>query len=70
MVLLSVKAGLRAVEIAFLTWRMVINPKGELGTFIHLPNAASKGGAGGEYPSAGCRGMRSSDCRGSAQSSD
>ena len=47
MILLSVKAGLRAKEIACLTWSMVTDAQGELGDAIHLPNSASKGKNGG-----------------------
>jgi integrase/recombinase XerC len=47
MVLLSVKAGLRAKEIACLTWAMVSDASGEVGEAIHLPNVASKGKGGG-----------------------
>jgi integrase len=47
MILLSVKAGLRAKEIASLTWSMVTDAQGELGDAIHLPNSASKGKNGG-----------------------
>ena len=47
MVLLSVKAGLRAKEIACLTWSMVTDAQGELGDATHLPNSASKGKNGG-----------------------
>jgi integrase/recombinase XerD len=46
-VLLSMKAGLRAKEIANLTWEMVTDPEGNLGRVIRLPNRASKGQAGG-----------------------
>ena len=45
--LLSVKAGLRAKEIASLTWAMVTTSEGEVGTSIHLQNSASKGRKGG-----------------------
>jgi len=45
--LLSIKAGLRAKEIASLTWDMVTTSDGEIGTSIHLTNEASKGRAGG-----------------------
>ena len=45
--LLSVKAGLRAKEIARLTWDMVTTSDGDIGTAIHLTNEASKGGGGG-----------------------
>jgi integrase len=47
MVLLSFKAGLRAVEILRLTWSMVTTATGELADAISLPNAASKGKGGG-----------------------
>ena len=47
MILLSVKAGLRAKEIACLTWSMVTDAQGALGDAIHLPNSASKGKNGG-----------------------
>jgi integrase len=43
MVLLSFKAGLRAKEIAGLTWSMVTDTSGELADAISLPNSASKG---------------------------
>jgi integrase len=46
-ILLSVKAGLRAKEIACLTWGMVTGAQGALGDAIHLPNSASKGKNGG-----------------------
>ena len=45
--LLSVKAGLRAKEIASLTWDMATTSDGEIGTAIHLTNEASKGRSGG-----------------------
>ena len=41
--LLSVKAGLRAKEIANLKWEMVVSPDGEVGSAIFLPNIATKG---------------------------
>lgn len=41
MVLLSVKAGLRAGEIANLTWQMVLNPAGEVSTIIELRDYAA-----------------------------
>src|ERR1700732_670049 len=47
MVLLSFKAGLRAKEIASLTWSMVTDATGELADAISLPNKASKGRNGG-----------------------
>jgi integrase len=45
-VLLSFKAGLRAKEIAFLKWSMVMNADGEIGDHVHLTNEASKGKSG------------------------
>lgn len=45
--LMSVKAGLRAKEIAALTWSMVVDASGQLGTAINLTNDASKGKSGG-----------------------
>src|SRR5580700_6431914 len=47
MVLLSFKAGLRANEIAGLTWGMVTDASGGLADRISLPNRASKGKSGG-----------------------
>ena len=47
MVLLSFRAGLRAKEIAQLTWSMVTDTTGELADAISLHNKASKGRAGG-----------------------
>jgi integrase/recombinase XerD len=47
MVLLSFKAGLRAIEIASLTWAMVTDSSGEVSTAIELTNRASKGKGGG-----------------------
>jgi integrase/recombinase XerD len=48
--LLSVKAGLRAKEIASLTWRMVTDARGRIGHSIHLENSASKGQSGRVIP--------------------
>ncbi len=45
--LLSVKAGLRAKEIAHLTWRMVLDTEGNLTDKISIINSASKGRVGG-----------------------
>ena len=50
MVLLSVKAGLRAGEIANLTWSMVLNPTGEIAPSIELHNAAAKMRSGRRVP--------------------
>jgi integrase len=48
--LLSVKAGLRAKEIASLTWSMVMDADGEVGAAIHLTDIASKGRGGRVIP--------------------
>ena len=48
--LLSVKAGLRAKEIAALTWDMLTDAEGKLGSAIHLRNEASKGRSGRVIP--------------------
>src|SRR5262249_4734488 len=47
MVLLSVRAGLRAKEIALATWGMVTDAEGNVGDALHLVNGASKGKRGG-----------------------
>ncbi len=49
-VLLSVKAGLRAAEIAHLTWEMVLTPTGEIGPTIELPDWAAKKSGGRLIP--------------------
>ena len=49
-VLLSVKAGLRAGEIAGLTWNMVLGPSGEVGTTIELHDKAAKKSSGRRVP--------------------
>jgi integrase/recombinase XerD len=46
-VLLSFKAGLRAKEIAALTWSMVTDTTGAVGDAIALSNSAAKGRTGG-----------------------
>ena len=48
--LLSVKAGFRAKEIASLTWDMVTGSNGEIGDAIHLRDSASKGRSGRVVP--------------------
>lgn len=48
--LLSIKAGLRAREIALLTWRMVTDAQGEIGQAIVLQDEASKGRSGRVIP--------------------
>ncbi len=45
--LLSIKAGLRAKEMASLTWAMVTDAEGQVSETIHLENRASKGKTGG-----------------------
>jgi integrase/recombinase XerD len=47
MFLLSLKAGLRAKEIARLTWSMVTDSAGQVAEVLALPNTASKGRRGG-----------------------
>jgi integrase len=49
-VLLSVKAGLRAGEIVSLTWSMVTDPAGEIGTVIALEDRAAKKNSGRVIP--------------------
>src|ERR1700746_858295 len=47
MVRLSVKGGIRAKEIAMVTWGMVTDAEGNVGDALHLLNGASKGKKGG-----------------------
>ncbi|HSX81060.1 MAG TPA: site-specific integrase, partial [Candidatus Saccharimonadia bacterium] len=47
MFLLSMKAGLRAKEMASLTWAMVTDAAGQVAEVMHVPNRASKGTTGG-----------------------
>jgi integrase len=49
-VLLSLKAGLRAGEIAKLTWDMVLGPTGEIGLVIELRDCAAKKKSGRLIP--------------------
>jgi integrase len=49
-VLLSVRAGLRAKEIASLKWNMIVGADGEVGDYIHLTDEASKGRSGRVIP--------------------
>src|SRR5271154_2440949 len=49
-VLLSVKAGLRAGEIAGLTWEMVLDPIGEVGEAIELHDCVAKKNSGRRIP--------------------
>lgn len=48
--LLSVRAGLRAKEIANLKWSMVLGSDGEVGDYIHLTDEAAKGKSGRIVP--------------------
>lgn len=70
MVLLSVKAGLRAGEIAKLTWDMILAPNGEIGHVIELRDHAAKMKGGRTIPihadlrQALLRLTRTSDCIG------
>lgn len=50
MVLLSVKAGLRAGEIAGLTWAMILNPSGKVGNAVAIEDAIAKRGRGRTVP--------------------
>jgi integrase/recombinase XerD len=47
MFLLSVKAGLRAKEISFLKWEMLLDSEGSFQDHLSLPNSASKGKSSG-----------------------
>jgi integrase len=47
MFLLSMKAGLRAKEMASLTWTMVTDAQAQVAEVLHVPNRASKGKTGG-----------------------
>ena len=50
MILLSTKAGLRAAEIANLTWEMLLNPSHEIGSAIELRDHAVKMNHGRTIP--------------------
>src|SRR6266481_7746469 len=50
MFLLSIKAGLRAKEIASVTWSMVTDAEGEIADVIALENKAAKGKSGRVIP--------------------
>jgi integrase/recombinase XerD len=50
MILLSVKAGLRAGEIAKLTWSMVLDARGRIADRIELHDSAAKKGSGRTIP--------------------
>ena len=47
MFLLSMKAALRAKEMASLTWAMVTDAAGQVAEVLHVPNRVSKGKTGG-----------------------
>jgi len=49
-VLFSVRAGLRAAEIAKLTWAMVQGPSGEVGSILELQDKIAKKGSGRSIP--------------------
>jgi integrase len=49
-VLLSVKAGLRAAEISKLTWEMVLDAGGDIGSILELQDYAAKNGSGRRIP--------------------
>ena len=49
-VLLSVRAGMRACEIAALEWDMVLTARKEVGTILELPGWAAKKGGGRRIP--------------------
>ncbi len=49
MFMLSLKSGMRAVEIASVTWAMVTDAEGEIADVIALENRASKGKGGGRH---------------------
>jgi integrase/recombinase XerD len=70
MFLLSVKAGLRAQEIAALTWGMVTDAEGQVAETIHLEHRASKGQTGGrsipQHPALHTALVRLYDRRGNA----
>ena len=48
--LLSIKAGLRAKEVAGLTWSMITDPDGNVSSTIELEDRASKGRGGRTIP--------------------
>ena len=50
LVLLSAKAGLRAGEIANLTWDMILDPTGDIGSVIELRDRVAKKGSGRLIP--------------------
>ncbi len=49
-ILLSVKAGLRACEIARLDWSMVLDARGQVGAFVAVRDAIAKRRSGRRIP--------------------
>src|SRR5580692_8921208 len=49
-IMLSVKAGLRAAEIAGLTWGMVLDAQAQIGDVIELQDSVAKRGGGRTIP--------------------
>jgi integrase len=50
MLLLSLKAGLRACEIAGLTWAMVLDPRGQVGAAVEVRDSVAKRSRGRVVP--------------------
>jgi integrase/recombinase XerD len=50
--MLSLRAGLRAKEIAALEWRMITDAEGQIAAAIRLTDSAAKGRSGGAIPMA------------------
>ena len=50
MVLLAVRAGLRACEIASLTWGMTLDATGRIALMLEVRNSIAKGGSGRRVP--------------------
>ena len=50
MVLLAVRAGLRAREIAYLTWSMVLDANGRIASIIEVRDCIAKHGSGRRVP--------------------
>ncbi len=48
--LLSIRAGLRAKEIASITWSMIVDADGQITDYINLTDIASKGNSGRVIP--------------------
>ena len=70
MFLLSMKAGLRAKEMASLTWAMVTDAQGQVAEVLHVPNRASKGKMGGRtIPTRRAKSRRSGGVSGTCRNS-